>query len=86
VAKSHSRRVAVAPARIKTAVRISPEAFRRLGAACIAENMTHSEVVEFLINRDLSGYVVSVRGERIRHSEDRHDLSGEINSDGAAAA
>src|SRR5512135_1060797 len=39
MAKSTSRRAVSAPARIKTAVVISPEAFRRLGAACLAENM-----------------------------------------------
>jgi hypothetical protein len=63
--KSLSRTVATKPSRVKTAVVISPEAFRRLGAACLAENLTQSELVELLINRSLSGYVVSVRGERI---------------------
>jgi hypothetical protein len=61
-AKSISRKAVSAPARVKTAVVISAEAFRRLGACCISENMTQSEVVELLINRSLSGYVVSVRG------------------------
>jgi hypothetical protein len=65
MAKSNGRKAVSAPARVKTAVVISPEAFRRLGAACLSENMTQSEVVELLINRSLSGYVVSVRGERI---------------------
>jgi hypothetical protein len=65
MAKSLSRTVATKPSRVKTAVVISPEAFRRLGAACLAENLTQSELVELLINRSLSGYVVSVRGERI---------------------
>jgi hypothetical protein len=61
---------------VKTAVVISPEAFRRLGAACLAENMTRSEIVEMLINRTLSGYVVSVRGERFNSvaSINRPDL------------
>jgi hypothetical protein len=65
MARSISRTVATKPSRVKTAVVISPEAFRRLGAACLAESMTQSEIVEMLINRSLSGYVVSVRGERI---------------------
>jgi hypothetical protein len=65
MAKSTSRKAVSAPARVKTAVVISPEAFRRLGAACLAENMTQSEIVEMMINRLLSGYVVSVRGEWI---------------------
>lgn len=76
MAKSTSRRAVSAPARVKTAVVISPEAFRRLGAACLSENMTQSEIVELLINRSLSGYVVSVRGERINPvaSVDRPNL------------
>jgi hypothetical protein len=65
MAKSLSRKAVSAPARVKTAVCISPEAFRRLGAACLAESMTQSELVELMINRMLSGYVVSVRGERV---------------------
>jgi hypothetical protein len=65
MAKSLSRTVATKPSRVKTAVVISPEAFRRLGAACLAENLTQSELVELLINRSLSGYVVSVRGPGI---------------------
>jgi hypothetical protein len=65
MAKSIGRSVSTKPSRVKTAVVISPEAFRRLGAACLAESMTQSEIVEMLINRSLSGYVVSVRGERI---------------------
>lgn len=65
MAKSTSRAVTARPARVKTAVTISPEAFRRLGACCLSEGMSQSEVVEMLINRALSGYVVSVRGERI---------------------
>ncbi len=66
MAKSNSRSVATRPSRIKTAVVISPEAFRRLGAACLAENLSQSEIVEALINRALSGYVVSVRGQGFR--------------------
>lgn len=66
MARSISRAVATKPSRVKTAVVISPEAFRRLGAACLAENMTQSELVEALINRSLSGYVVSVRGQGFR--------------------
>ncbi len=65
MAKSTNRKAVSAPARVKTAVLISPEAFRRLGAAYLAENMTQSEIVEMLFNRALSGYVISIRGERI---------------------
>jgi hypothetical protein len=63
MAKSNSRGAATKPVRVKTAVVISPEAFQRLGAACLKENLTQSEIVEALINRALSGYVVSVRGQ-----------------------
>jgi hypothetical protein len=66
MAKSHGRIVTSKPARVKTAVVISPEAFQRLGAACLKEGMTQSEIVEQLINRALSGYVVSVRGQGFR--------------------
>jgi hypothetical protein len=82
MAKSTSRALAAKPARVKTAVAISPEAFRRLGACCLSENMTQSEVVEMLIKRSLSGYVVSVRGERINPvaSIDRQAEGVEVNS------
>jgi hypothetical protein len=93
MAKSTSRTVATKPSRIKTAVVISPEAFRRLGAACLAENMTQSEIVEMLINRALSGYVVSVRGVGIHSgpvastvSTDRQSEAPEVNLAAAAAA
>jgi hypothetical protein len=69
--KSTTRQVTASsakPARVKTAVCISPEAFQRIGACCIKEGMTQSEVFEFLVNRHLSGYVVSVRGDRLRDS------------------
>jgi hypothetical protein len=65
MAKSSSRRVASAPARVKTAVSLTVESFKRLGAACIQENMTQSELVELMITRLLSGYVISVRGPGI---------------------
>jgi hypothetical protein len=65
MAKSSSRKVVSAPARIKTAVSLTPESFKRLGAACIQEGMTPSELVELMINRLLSGYVIQVRGPGI---------------------
>ncbi len=81
MAKSISRAVSTKPSRVKTAVVISPEAFRRLGAACLAESMTQSEIVELLINRSLSGYVVSVRGDRIGSvaTVDRQEQRSDIN-------
>ena len=90
MAKSNSRTGAAKPTRIKTAVVISPEAFRRLGAACLAENMTQSEIVEMLINRSLSCYVVQVRGQGIHSnavvSNDRPSEAPEVNLTGAPAA
>jgi hypothetical protein len=68
MAKSNSRAVTVKPSRVKTAVCLSPEAFKRLGAACIQEGMTQSELVELMISRMLSGYVISVRGQGINAS------------------
>ncbi len=62
MARASSRAVASKPARVKTAVMLSPESFQRLGAACLKEGLTQSEIVEALISRNLSGYVVSVRG------------------------
>jgi hypothetical protein len=88
MAKSNSRTVAMKPARVKTAVVISPEAFKRLGACCLSENMTQSEVVEMLINRSLSGYVLQVRGERINPvaSDDRPSEAAGVNPDAQKAA
>jgi hypothetical protein len=68
MAKSIGRKVVSSPARVKTAVCLSPEAFKRLGAACISEGMTQSELVELMISRMLSGYVISVRGPGINSS------------------
>jgi hypothetical protein len=88
MAKSKSRVAVSAPARVKTAVVISPEAFKRLGACCISENLTQSEVVEMLINRSLSGYVVSVRGERFGSvaTIDRPNLDDQVKESASAAA
>jgi hypothetical protein len=88
MAKSTGRVVAQKPARVKTAVVISPEAFRRLGAACLAENMTQSEIVEMLINRTLAGYVVSVRGERFNSvaPNNRPDLDDHGRENASTAA
>jgi len=88
MAKSTSRHVAASPARVKTAVTISAEAYRRLRAACAAEGLEQGELIELLINRLLSGYVVSVRGERIVPVEgkDRAEGEGEAKRAGPAAA
>jgi hypothetical protein len=77
MAKTPSRKVAVSPSRVKTAVTISAEAYRRLRAACAAEGLEQGELIELLINRLLSGYVVSVRGERIVTAEAQDRAAGE---------
>jgi hypothetical protein len=88
MAKSTNRKVAAGPARVKTAVTISAEAYRRLRAACAAEGLEQGELIELMINRLLSGYVVSVRGERViaTESKDRGDGEGEAKRPGPAAA
>ena len=88
MAKSNSRTVASKPARVKTAVLLTPEAFRRLGECCLSESMTQSDVIERLINRSLAGYVLQVRGERINPvaSIDRPTEGAEVSSEGQKAA
>jgi hypothetical protein len=90
MAKSTSRVVAAKPSRVKTAVCLSPESFKRLGAACIQEGMTQSELVELMISRMLSGYVISVRGQGIRSGPgvpiDRPSEGPDVNLAGSVAA
>ena len=88
MAKTSSRQVAVSPSRVKTAVTISAEAYRRLRAACAAEGLEQGEMIELLINRLLSGYVVSVRGERVivPEGKDRAEGEPEAKRPGPAAA
>jgi len=49
----------------KTAVSLTDEAIKRLSAACTIHQLDQSEIVEWLIQERLSGYVISVRGEGI---------------------
>jgi hypothetical protein len=86
--KSTSRKAAMSTARVKTAVTISAEAYRRLRAACAAEDLEQGELIELMINRLLSGYVVSIRGERIVPVEgkDRAEGEPEAKRPGPAAA
>ena len=56
MAKSSSRATAD---KIKTAVVLTPMAIKRLGAACVAENMTQSDLVEWMIHDRLKGYSVT---------------------------
>jgi len=86
MAKSTSRRVATSPARIKTAVYLSPAAYQRLGLATVAEHKTQSDVVELLINRHLAGYVLSIRGERLGHSNGSANSESQSNLSESSAA
>jgi hypothetical protein len=86
MAKSTSRRVGTSTARIKTSVYLSPIAYQRLGAACVAEIKTQSDVVELLINRYLAGYVLSIRGERIGHSNGSANSESQLNLSESSAA
>ena len=88
MAKPTARKVAAPPARVKTAVTISAEAYRRLRTACAAEGLEQGELVEILINRHLAGYVVQVRGERVvaGDGKDRPELDGQISRTSSSAA
>lgn len=72
MAKTLSRRAvqSAAPVRVKTTVTLTADTFRRLGAACVAEDMTQSEIAEWLFSRHLSGYFVGNKGSRVGDSPD----------------
>jgi hypothetical protein len=90
MSKPTTRRGNTSAARIKTAVCISPEAFQKLGACCLKENMTQSQIVELLINRACSPYVVSVRGQGIfpaeGHSSNSASLADGVSQEANTAA
>lgn len=98
VASGAPKLVATQAARIKTSVYLTPEQFRRLGACCLQESMTQSDVVGRLIDERLSGYYVTVRGDRIGdspsrsagavpvESNDRLAAPGEVSDPAGAAA
>lgn len=88
MARPTSRQVATKTARVKTAVSISPKAFKCLGAACLAEDMTQSELVEQLISRHLSGYFVANRGTKFNQATQviSEDSAGPVTELGESAA
>lgn len=68
VSKSTRRQAKKSPApkveaKIKTAVHLSAEAFRRLGIATVMEGRSQSDLIESLILTGLKHYVVSIRGQ-----------------------
>lgn len=82
VARSRRRPVAkpsAAPQKVKTAVHLSPESFRRLGIAAVMEGRTQSDIIDKLISDALRRYVVSDRGDRpslsLDTGEDRQDVA-----------
>ena len=88
MAKSSGRKVEKLTTRIKTAVTLSPESFRRLGAACVAENLSQSAVIELLISRSLGGYFIGNRGDRLipGASIDRRDIADSVSESATIAA
>jgi hypothetical protein len=87
MAKSSSRATAE---KTKTAVVLSTLAIQRLGAACVAESMTQSELVEWMIHDRLKGYAISKPslGERVGKrkssasvmTDESADLGDHVNS------
>lgn len=87
MAKSSSRATAD---KTKTAVVLTPLAIQRLGAACVAESMTQSELVEWMIHDRLKGYAISKPslGERVGKrkstasvmADDRLDADDHVNA------
>jgi hypothetical protein len=86
MAKQTPRRAAAPTTRIKTAVYLSPAAYQRLGLASLSETKSQSDVVEWLINRYLSGYVMSVRGKRLGISKrsDKSEAQADLSKSSAA--
>lgn len=87
MAKSSSRATAE---KTKTAVVLTPLAIQRLGAACVAESMTQSELVEWMIHDRLKGYSIAKPslGERVGKrkssasvmTDESADLGAHVNS------
>lgn len=58
MAKSSGGKASPAPGKVKTAISLSPRAYKRLGAASVFLDQGQSEVLESLINVHLAGYRV----------------------------
>lgn len=57
------------PARVKTAVYLGPDEFQSLGAYCLKEHETQSDIIGRLIRENLSAYYVAVRGPSVKEKE-----------------
>jgi hypothetical protein len=74
------------PKKTKTAVSLTDDAIKRLGAACTVHQLDQSDIVEWLINQNLSGYVIQVRGPKIGigPSDDQLNLAASVIADESA--
>ena len=52
--------------KIKTAVHLSEDASKKLGAACVCERKSQSELIEFLITKELSTYSAQIHDQERR--------------------
>jgi hypothetical protein len=68
--------------KVKTAISLSPDSFRRLGIAAVMSGRSQSELVESWIAENCKRWVVSDR----LHPNDRRTGAGELNPDGEIAA
>jgi hypothetical protein len=88
MAKQTSRQVAASPAKIKTAISLSPRAWKRLGGACVYYDKNQSELLEEKINEWFGG--IRVVNDHAKSSAsvvltDRLDVSHEVNPPALAA-
>ena len=58
MAKTTNGKAAAAVGKVKTAISLSPRAFKKLGAACVFLDQNQSELLESLISTHLAGYRV----------------------------
>ena len=88
MAKSNSRTITKSTEKpkvkkTKTAVSLTDDAIKRLGAACVVHQKDQSDIVEWLIEQNLSGYIISVRGPQlaIGRPDDQPNLSASVMAD-----
>jgi hypothetical protein len=85
MARSASHQVAKSPTapRVKMSFSLTPKTARQVGAACVAEGMSQSEIAEMLFSRYLSGYFVGNRGASVaeRHPDGPAGRAGPVTND-----
>jgi hypothetical protein len=82
--------------KIRTAFLLTPLAIKRIGAACVAESMNQSELIEMLVHERLNGYGIQQprQADRIGQpksaalivTEDRLEIPGGVNLSATSAA